>query len=136
MASCIEVTKMKVNDVLCSIGNDKAPGVDGLARRVQLVKTVIFGIQAYWAQLFVIPTKVMKAIQAYCRSFIWSGVNSITNKALVSREKMCTPKVARGLNLVNLRVWNKAAILKMCWDIEKKQDRLWIKWIHSYYING
>jgi len=45
-------------------------------------------------------------------------------------------KVAGGLNLVNLKVWNKAAVLKMCWDIEKKQDRLWIKWIHSYYIKG
>ena len=83
-----------------------------------------------------IPTKVMKAIQSYCRSFKWSGVNSITKKALVSEEKMCTPKVAGGLNLVNLKVWNKAAVLKMCWDIEKKQDRLWIKCIHSYYIEG
>lgn len=31
MASCLEITKMKVNDVLCSTGNDKAPEVDALA---------------------------------------------------------------------------------------------------------
>uniref|UniRef100_A0A0V0I2E3 Putative ovule protein n=1 Tax=Solanum chacoense TaxID=4108 RepID=A0A0V0I2E3_SOLCH len=54
------------------------------ARRIQLVRTVIFGVQAYWAQIFVLPAKVMKIIQAYCRSYIWSGANVITKKALVS----------------------------------------------------
>ncbi|XP_060200141.1 uncharacterized protein LOC132628374 [Lycium barbarum] len=40
------------------------------------------------------------------------------------------------LNLANLTIWNKAATAKMCWDLEHKQDKLWIKWIHSYYIKG
>lgn len=106
------------------------------AGRVQLVKTVIFGVQAYWAQIFVLPSKVMKIIQAYCRSYIWLRANVITKRALVSWDKMCTPKSDGRLNLVNLKVWNKAAILKICWDIEQKQDRIWIKWIHSYYIKG
>ncbi|KAH0689336.1 hypothetical protein KY289_016694 [Solanum tuberosum] len=65
-----------------------------------------------------------------------SGANVITKRALVSWDKMCIPKSVGGLNLVNLKVWNKAAILKIYWDIEQKQDRLWIKWIHSYYIKG
>ncbi|WMV07514.1 hypothetical protein MTR67_000899 [Solanum verrucosum] len=38
------------------------------AGRVQLVRSVLFGIQAYWAQLFLLPTKVIKTIEAYCRS--------------------------------------------------------------------
>lgn len=42
--------------------------------------------------------------------------------------------MSSGLNLVNLKIWNKEAILKMCWDMEQKKDKLWIKWIHSYYI--
>lgn len=50
------------------------------AGRVQLVKSVLFGIQSYWAQLFIIPAKVMKVIEGYCRSFIWSGTNKITRK--------------------------------------------------------
>lgn len=24
----------------------------------------------------------------------------------------------------------------MCWDIAQKQDKLWIRWIHAYYIRG
>lgn len=32
------------------------------AGRIQLVRSVIFGVQAYWAQIIVVPAKVMKAI--------------------------------------------------------------------------
>ncbi|XP_009769002.1 uncharacterized protein [Nicotiana sylvestris] len=38
--------------------------------QVQLVKSVLFGVQSYWAQMFIIPVKVMKAIEAYCISYI------------------------------------------------------------------
>ncbi|XP_055825503.1 uncharacterized protein LOC129894035 [Solanum dulcamara] len=58
------------------------------AGRKQLVQSVLFGIQAYWSQLFIIPTKVLKLIEAYCRSFIWSGTNTITKRALIAWEKI------------------------------------------------
>ncbi|XP_070057679.1 uncharacterized protein [Nicotiana tomentosiformis] len=106
------------------------------AGRVQLVKSVLFGIQSYWAQLFIIPAKVMKAIEGYCRSFIWSGTNVITIKSLVAWSKMCMPKSAEGLNLTNLKLWNKAAMITICWDLKTKKDTLWIKWIHEYYIKS
>ncbi|XP_070042178.1 uncharacterized protein [Nicotiana tomentosiformis] len=41
--------------------------------RVQLVQTMIFGIQSYWSQLFTLPSKVWKMIDSFCRSYIWSG---------------------------------------------------------------
>ncbi|XP_070044554.1 uncharacterized protein [Nicotiana tomentosiformis] len=82
------------------------------AGRVELVQTVLFGIQSYWAQLFIIPAKVMKLIKAYCRSYIW------------------------GYNLTNLQVWNKAAITKTYWDLAHKKDKASIRWIHAYYIKG
>ncbi|XP_019224291.1 PREDICTED: uncharacterized protein LOC109205978 [Nicotiana attenuata] len=103
------------------------------AGRVQLVQSMIFGIQAYWAQLFILPVKVMKMIEAICRSYIWSGSNTITKKAYVSWERMCTSKSAGGLNLINLLLWNKAAIAKVCWDLAHKEDKFWIRWINAYY---
>ncbi|XP_070016028.1 uncharacterized protein [Nicotiana sylvestris] len=104
--------------------------------RVQLVQTVLFGVQAYWAQLFVLPAKVLKTIDAYCRSYVWSGCNTISKKALVSWERVFAPKSVGGLGLANLQKWNKAAIAKSFWDLAQKQDKLWIKWIHAYYIKG
>lgn len=42
----------------------------------------------------------------------------------------------RGQNLINIRVWNKVAIAKTHWDLDNKQDKLWIRWIHTYYIKN
>nr|XP_016516148.1 PREDICTED: uncharacterized protein LOC107832785 [Nicotiana tabacum] len=88
-------------------------------------------IQAYWSQLFIIPVKVLKLIEAYCRSYLWSGANTITKKALVAWERICLPKSVGGLNLINLQICNKAAIAKIVWDLEHKQDKLWVKWIKN-----
>nr|XP_009802423.1 PREDICTED: uncharacterized protein LOC104247958 [Nicotiana sylvestris] len=64
------------------------------AGRAQLIQTVLFGIQAYWSQIFAIPSKVLNAIEAiYCRSYLWSSTNTITRKALLAWEKVCTPKL-------------------------------------------
>nr|XP_016455708.1 PREDICTED: uncharacterized protein LOC107779743 [Nicotiana tabacum] len=91
--------------------------------RSQLIQTVLFGIQAYWSQLFAIPSKVPNTIEAYCRSYLWSGTNTITRKALIDWDKVCTPKSMGGPGLLNIRLWNKAAIAKASWDIEHKIDR-------------
>lgn len=39
--------------------------------RVQLVQSVLFGVQAFWVQLFVMPTKVIKLIEGIYKSYIW-----------------------------------------------------------------
>ncbi|XP_060182758.1 uncharacterized protein LOC132612661 [Lycium barbarum] len=106
------------------------------AGRVQLVQSVFFGIQSYWSQMFVIPSKVLKVIDAFCRSYIWSGTNTITKRALIAWDRMCLPISAGGLNLINVQIWNKASIAKPYWDLARKSDKLWIRWIHSYYLKG
>lgn len=63
------------------------------AGRLQLVKAVLHGIQAYWAQIFVLPKKV---IDRMCTSFLWGGSAVITNKALIAWEKFACPKVQEG----------------------------------------
>lgn len=41
------------------------------AGRVQLIKSVLFGVQMFWSQIFVLPQKVLKLVQAACRTFLW-----------------------------------------------------------------
>nr|XP_009614467.1 uncharacterized protein LOC104107386 [Nicotiana tomentosiformis] len=72
------------------------------AGKTQLFKSVLFGIQAYWAQLFLIPEKVLKTIDAYCRSFVWSGSSIITRKALVAWDR--DPPRPKQLQLARLVV--------------------------------
>lgn len=80
---------------------------------VQLVQSVICGIQAYWAQLFLLPTKVVRTIEVFCRCYVWYGSNAITKRALVAWDKVSCPKLIEGLNLPNLHLWNQAPIAKL-----------------------
>ncbi|XP_059315596.1 uncharacterized protein LOC132066268 [Lycium ferocissimum] len=57
------------------------------AGRVQMIRSVLFGIQAYWSQVFLLPQKVIKLIEATCRSYLWTGEATISRRALVAWEK-------------------------------------------------
>lgn len=104
--------------------------------QAQLIKSEIFGIQAYWAQLLSIPAKVLHLIDAHCRSYLCDGSDTITKKALVAWEYVCNLRCVRDLNLINISLWNKTALAKSLWDIANKQDKIWIRWIHTCYIKG
>ena len=94
------------------------------AGRTQLVQTVLFGVQFYWAQLFIFPAKIVKLIESLCRSYLWSGVGHVTKKALLAWEKVCSPKNEGGMGLINMQVWNRKAIAKLCWDLAKRRQGL------------
>jgi len=47
---------------------------------------------------------------------------------------MCLPKKYGGLGLKNVQLWNTTCIVKLLWQITRKKDMLWIKWIHSRYL--
>ncbi|XP_060200091.1 uncharacterized protein LOC132628310 [Lycium barbarum] len=95
--------KPLANKITANINNWMAKTLS-YARRIQLIKAVLFGVQAYWAQLFLLPKKV------------------------------CLPRGAGGLNLLDLKIWNQAAICKLLWALRLRKEKLWITWIHTYYI--
>ncbi|VFR00991.1 unnamed protein product [Cuscuta campestris] len=43
------------------------------AGKCKLINSVLYGIIGFWCRLFVIPTKVMKLVQALCRNFLWGS---------------------------------------------------------------
>lgn len=49
---------------------------------------------------------------------------------------MCEPKASGGLTVTSLVEWNMAAISKMLWNIHAKADKLWVQWIHMYFLKG
>lgn len=83
-----------------------------------------------------VPKKVIREIQSYCRIFLWTGDTNASKKALLSWENLCLPRVAEGLNLKNMEYWNKAAVCKLLWAITHKKDKLWVRWVNSYYVKG
>lgn len=81
-----------------------------------------------------LPKVVVNKLEAICRSFLWTRGDKISRKALVVWEKSCKPKNQGGLNIMCLNTRRKVSILKMLWNICRKADNLWVKWIHCYYI--
>lgn len=72
------------------------------------------------------PKKIVKIVTTICRTFLWTGSNNCSMKALVACDKMCMPKAAGGLSVIDGHLWNKAALSKLLWALEQREDKLWI----------
>lgn len=97
-------------------------------------QTSKFSVQTFWSQIFILPNKVLSMLKAICRSYLWTGGCEISKKAMLAWDKVCWPKTVGGFNVIDIFQWNKAAICKHYWNLCRKKDRLWIQWVHTYYI--
>ncbi|XP_019248388.1 PREDICTED: uncharacterized protein LOC109227643 [Nicotiana attenuata] len=91
-------------------------------------------LTTYWAQVFLIPKKVIKLVNSICRSYLWTGRHDNAHRAPIAWETLCKPRAVGGQNIINYEIWNKEALTKLLWAIMAKKDKFWIKWIHSQYI--
>lgn len=103
--------------------------------RLQLIKSVLFEMQTYWAHIFLLPKKITTMGTTVCRTFLWTGSNNCSKTTLVAREKVCMPKAAGGLSVIDGHIWNKAALSKLLWALGQKKDKLWIVWVHTFYYD-
>lgn len=101
-----------------------------------LINSVLLSIHVYWAQVMVLPRKVLNEIDQMCRAYLWSGDVYSGKAGYVAWPKVCLPKQAGGLGLRNISVWNTAAMGKYVWAITKKKDSLWLKWVSEVYVHN
>ncbi|WMV55137.1 hypothetical protein MTR67_048522 [Solanum verrucosum] len=73
---------------------------------------------SFWAQVFLLPKKVLQQIETICKRFLWNGDAQTKGKALVAWDKLCWPKVAGGLNVTNVRPWEMQA-KQASWVVRK-----------------
>uniref|UniRef100_A0A803QC53 Reverse transcriptase domain-containing protein n=1 Tax=Cannabis sativa TaxID=3483 RepID=A0A803QC53_CANSA len=104
--------------------------------RATLINSVLLAIHAYWAQISILPTKLLKDIEAVCRSFLWKDTHECSGPGLVAWENICQTKSEGGLGFRNIRNWNVAAMRRYVWDIASKKDCLFVKWIHNVYLKN
>lgn len=72
--------------------NDWSVNSLSYAGRLELLKSVIQGIESFWIQHFPIPSGVLDMINKLCRTFLWAGL-----KPKVAWTSICTPKDEGGL---------------------------------------
>lgn len=41
--------------------------------RLQLIKSVLFGMQVYWTNVFILPKRVIRVIEQMLNRFFWNG---------------------------------------------------------------
>lgn len=87
------------------------------AGRAQLISTILFSMQVYWSSLFILPKRVIKDIEALCRSFLWSSLELKKYGAKVAWDRICSPKNEGGLGFKSLEIWNRAVVSKHIWFI-------------------
>lgn len=72
------------------------------AGRIQLVRSVLFAIQAYWSSFFVLPSSIIKDIKSILSRFISKGPSLQKYGAKVAWVKMALPFSEGGLNLKHI----------------------------------
>ncbi|XP_062106076.1 uncharacterized protein LOC133817538 [Humulus lupulus] len=106
------------------------------AGRAQLIHSVLLGIRNYWMNIFILPQKVVAAIDKCCRDFLWRTKGHRSKLHLTSWEQVCLPKKYGGVGFCEGRKWNIAMMAKYIWAISSKKDCLWVKWIDAIYLKG
>ncbi|XP_021844844.1 uncharacterized protein [Spinacia oleracea] len=101
---------------------------------MQLINSVLMSIHMYWAQVFILPKKVLQEVTKVCRAFLWSGQAYSQKNSNISWESSCCDKKQGGLGFRDVVKWNITSIGKYVWAIASKQDNVWIKWVHAVYI--
>ncbi|XP_020261656.1 uncharacterized protein LOC109837719 [Asparagus officinalis] len=105
------------------------------AGRLQIIKSVILGIQIYWTSAYILPISVLHKIDEMCRNFLWGKTNQAHKKPpLVLWEKVCQGKSRGGLGIFSAVHWNFASAVRTIWYIHENKESLWIKWVHESYL--
>jgi hypothetical protein len=76
------------------------------AGRLQLIQSVLYSIQMYWSSIFILPKKVIKAIEYYFNHYLWQGKCTGRGGIRVAWDKVCLPKKG-GLGLCTCPFFNK-----------------------------
>lgn len=103
--------------------------------RLQLLKTVIFGIVTFWISAFILPKGCIKSIESLCSRFLWSGNIEKRSIAKVAWTTVCLPKDEGGLGLRSFTVWNQVLCLKFIWILLSNTPSLWADWHRSTHLN-
>lgn len=105
--------------------------------RLQLLTSVLQGIQGYWASYLFLPKGVLKKIQSLFAKFLWGGDLMTACHYKVAWTDCCAKKEEGGLGIRDLFEWNRTAILFQVWRLSlPSPSSLWILWVHSCMLKN
>ena len=107
------------------------------AGRLQLINSVLFSVQTYWATIFIIPAGVLRTLERMMANFLWSGSTSKAHRLKPRWEEVTLPRSEGGLGIKRLEEWNRAASIKHVWLlIAGNSGSIWTEWVKTYLLKG
>ena len=105
------------------------------ARRLQLIKSVIYSIVNFWSSAFILPIGCLDTIESLCSAFLWSGTVTQTHSAKFAWADLCYPKEEGGLGLRRFRDTTRVFALSLIRRLFTGNS-LWKSWIQHYTFCG
>lgn len=106
------------------------------AGRVTLAQASLANITGYVMQTCAIPISVCEEAAKLCRNFIRGSTTDQRKCHLIYLSKMCLPKEEGGLGFRDLKVLNKAYMMKLAWCLAFEPEKLWVKIMKAKYNCG
>jgi len=104
-----------------------------MARRICLMKSILSSIPLFYMSLFKIPSAVANELGRLQRDFLWGWGYEGRKVAWASWKKVCEPREAGGLGIIDLRVFNLALLGKWIWRLRSDKGGLWKEILDSKY---
>ena len=102
--------------------------------RLQLISSVLYSIQTYWASMFIIPKVTCYKIKLMFNGFLWSGKDVNARRPKVGWKSLYRTKEEGGLGLRHIKDWNDAAIMKHIWNLFYREDSIWVAWVREVLL--
>lgn len=90
----------------------------------------------FWLSAFLLPKGCIRAIEALCSRFLWSGNLEKRGIAKMSWSTVCLPKKEGGLGLRSFLVWNRVLCLRFIWILLSQADSLWANWHRDLHLQN
>ncbi|XP_039690616.1 uncharacterized protein [Medicago truncatula] len=104
--------------------------------RVQLVKSVIYGMLLYSFHVYLWPKRLLRLLDSWIKKFIWSGDVLMKKVCTVSWKVLCRPWDEGGLDIKHTCLINEALILKLSWDLIARETQWSNLFKRRYFSNG
>jgi len=90
----------------------------------------------YWRSIFILPKKIVRAIEQKFNRFHRNGKDEGIARAKISRNMLFLPKKEGSLGIKKLDEWNRAAMMRHIWSFFVWVGSLWVAWVKEMMLKG